>query len=141
MRAPLALRIAVASVVALVAFFGGRALHSQTSTESAFDFNSPAYQGAPAVAGFSKGGFSGFGEISGFEGRTVVAGKIVSADAAAIVVESAAGVRSTVRLEGAEPLQIIRPGSRADLGITMSVAIITAQDSDEAAAILVLPQY
>jgi hypothetical protein len=67
----------------------------------------------------------------------VVAGKIVSASPSAVVVESVAGVRSTVRLEGFKPLQVIRPGSRNMLSSGRSVAVLTSADSDEAEAVLI----
>jgi hypothetical protein len=132
--------LAAAVIVALGGFFAGRALHSETGNAGAYDADAPSFEPAPAIAGFSPGGFSGFGEVPGFEGTTVLAGRIISADATSIVMESTAGVRSTVRLQGDKVLQVIRPADHSELRAGSTVVVRMVDGGEEAASVLIVAE-
>jgi hypothetical protein len=129
--------LGVAALIAVAGFFAGRSLHSQSTTASAFELNTDAYQASSTIAGLSKAGFSGFTE-GGAEGRTVVAGRVVAVTSDSITLEGQGGQRSTLRLAGggtpgrleASTLESIRPG--------VTVLVRRTPGSDEAAAFLVI---
>ncbi|MPZ50147.1 MAG: hypothetical protein GEU75_12770 [Dehalococcoidia bacterium] len=139
MKASSAAWLVSAAVLGIVGFFAGQALAKEPASGYAFATDAPGYTAAETTARFSKGGFSGFGEVAGFEGRTVLGGRIVAIESGSIVLESAAGVRSTVPL-GNSTLGVIRPGGRGDLRIGVTVVVRTEPGSETtAAAVLVLP--
>jgi hypothetical protein len=131
--------LAAGLVVAVAAFFGGRALHGDGSSAGAFDFDAPAYGSVKSIAGLSRGGFSGFGDTPGLDGRTVIAGRIVSAAADSITVESSQGVRSTLRISSAAPLRRLDTSGREALrpGVTV---VVRRSDSGEPAAVLIVAE-
>jgi hypothetical protein len=135
-----ALLAGVAVVVAAASFLGGRALGSGDSERGVTaNLDSPSFAPAPGVAGTSRGGFSGFGEVAGMEGHTVVSGRIVSVSPAAIVVESPDGVRATLNLRAEDGLRRIEGAARDQLRPGMSV-VVRPGEGDAAAAILIVAQ-
>ena len=138
MKARTLLWLFAAAVVAAAGFFGGRGLHPGAERATGFDLQAAAYESPRQVAGFSRGGFSGFGELPGFYGRTVVAGRIVSAGATAIVIESAAGVRSTISITSGPSLRRIEAAGRDSLRPGASVVVRRQPASDTAVAVLVI---
>jgi len=133
---------ALAAVAALLlvggGFLAGRALNTGDGTGFAFDSASPAYRSAAAPAVLSKGGFSGFGETDGLEGTTILSGRVVSAGAEAIVIESEDGAQATIRLAGSASMTQIEASSADALRPGAIVVIRHQPGSDEALAVLVL---
>jgi hypothetical protein len=134
----LALWFAAAAVLAAFGFLTGRALHPGAEAHHEFETDTAPYTPAEAVAGFSKGGFTGFGEITGFEGRTVLGGRIVAADPSAVTLETRGGVQTSMRLAGPPPLQVLQASDRGALRPGVTLAVIVTDGSDEAVSVLVL---
>ena len=137
-RPQTALLGASAAVIAVLAFFAGRALHPETADSYVFDSGAAPYTSSNSPAGFSQGGFSGFGEVPAFDGRTVIGGIIDSVSAEAIQLDTRAGkqVLRTIgqsppifRLEAADTGRL-RPGS--------TVVARQATSGGETVAVLVL---
>ena len=122
----------------LVAFFAGHQLRPEPATAKAFDQDGPAYEVAKEAAGVSKGGFSGFGESPGPDGRTVVAGRVVSVNGDTVTVDSPSGQKSTIRLTGNGPLRRLEASSREALRPGMSVLV--RRDGNQAEAVLVVSE-
>lgn len=132
--------LVAALAVAVVGFFAGRGLHSDGEEVSAFDFDAPAYGATKSIAGVTHGGFTGFGETPGLEGRTVVAGRVVAASADSLTVESQQGVRSTLRLSGGASLRRIEAAGREALRPGVTVVVRREAGSDEVAALLIVAE-
>lgn len=129
---------AIAAVaVAVLAFFAGRELRPERGEASAFDLEAPAYEVAKAAAGFSKAGFTGFGEAPGAEGRTVVSGRIVAVGPDSITIESAGGQRSAVRLAGQASLRRVEAAGRDALRPGVTVLLRQTGGADAAAVLIV----
>jgi hypothetical protein len=128
----------VGVIVGVLGFVGGRALHTDPPAGAAFDYDAAAYEAAEPVAGFSKGGFSGFGELPGFEGRTVLGGRIVAIEGTTIAVESEAGVRSRVRVNDGALLRSLLPAGRDALRPGATLVVRRSDDAQTAEAILVV---
>jgi hypothetical protein len=139
MTRAMAVWLLAGAVVAVVAFLGGRALHTDGKGSATFDLSSAAYEATGSVAGLSKGGFSGFTEAGG-DGRTVIAGRVVSVSSDSITLEGSGGERSTVRLSGAGPLRRLEPAGREALRPGVTVIVRREPAGDVAEAVLVVSE-
>jgi hypothetical protein len=129
---------AIIVVAAAATFLAGRSLRSTSETVSAFDLDASPYTEVDSAAGFSKGGFTGFGEAAGLDGRTTISGRISRFSDNELVLETAAGA-STVRLTGDQVLRQMEPSSLSALKPGATVAVrLTAPGSDQAKAVLLL---
>jgi hypothetical protein len=138
-RGSLPVIVAAALVVAVAAFFAGRALHQpSTQPSTVTDLSGPAFQPSRAVAGLSKGGFSGFSESPAPDGRTIIAGRVVEAGASGVTLESVDGVRSTLRLTTQDLLRRIEPTTAQALQPGAQV-LVRIDAAGNAAAVLLLP--
>jgi hypothetical protein len=125
-------------LVAVASFVLGRSLKSSDNTVTV-ELDAPAYEAAKGIAGLSEGGFTGFGEVPGLAGQTVLAGRIVSLAPTSITIESAAGVRSTIQVSSESALRRIETTGREAL--TPGTTVVVRRDSaGEAKAVLVLAQ-
>jgi len=122
--------------VAIVAFLVGRELRPRSSEASAFDLKAPAYESGKPAAGYSKAGFTGFGETSGPDGRTVFTGRVVAIDAGSMTVD-AGGQRPTVRISSGTSVKRIEPAALSSLRPGASVLVRLTDNQDEAAGILI----
>jgi hypothetical protein len=125
------------AVLAVAAFFSGRALHPEASSASAFDLDADAYQASSAIAGLSKAGFSGFTE-GGAEGRTVISGRVISVAPDSITVEGRGGERSTLRLSGQGQPRRLAAASKDAIRPGVTVIVKREPGSDIAKAVLVI---
>jgi hypothetical protein len=135
--------VATAAAVLLLAagFIAGRGVRDDDEKSYAPDLTSPSYEPAPPVAGFSRGGFTGFGEVQGFEGRTILGGRIVAVNGASVTVETPGGTQATVRLDPARaPVLLMEGTTRAGLQPGMNVDVIRGEDGRESLSVLVLLQ-
>jgi len=126
-------------LVALLAFVLGRSLRPEASAAvSAFDVDAAPYAAVGTAAGLTMGGFSGFSERGGLDGRTTIAGRVLSIGADQVVIDTAAGP-SALRLSGDRPLRQVAASSAAAIRSGVTVAVrLSEPGGSEAAAILVL---
>ncbi len=138
-QARLAGWLAAAAAVALLGFVAGRALRSESgATAAAFDLDADAYAAAAIAPGLTKGGFSGFADVAGLDGRTTVAGRVDSITGEEVVLQTATG-RATLRLSGDGPLRQGEASSAAALRPGSTVAVRLAGPAGDAAlAVLIL---
>ena len=129
--------LTAAGILALAAFFMGRALHPGASSASAFDLDTGAYEASGAIAGLSKAGFSGFTE-GGAEGRTVISGRVISVTPDSITVEGQGGQRSTLRLSGQGQPRRLEPAAKDAIRAGVTVIVRREAGSDVAKAVLVI---
>jgi hypothetical protein len=122
--------------VAGIAFVAGRELRPASSEVSAFDLNAPVYETGKLAVGYSKAGFTGFGETPGPDGRTVLTGRVVAIDERSITVE-AGGQRSTVRVSAETSVKRIEAAAASSLRPGASVLIRLSAGRDEATGILI----
>jgi hypothetical protein len=124
------------AAAAVLAFAIGRALHPPAESAFAYDTSAPAYGTPASVAATSDGGFTGFGGSGPFEGATIVSGRVTGTTADTISIESAGGIRSTLRSGAGSPLRRIEaaPASALQPG----VSVIVRRDGDDAVAVLVV---
>ena len=130
---------AVAVAVGVATFLAGRGIApDETAQRSAYDLSGPAYAAAEASAGRSRGGFTGFAEVHGPEGRTVLAGVVRAVAGGEVRLETEAGParinltdeRSLRRIETIDA-GLIRPGA--------SVLVVLSPDGEEVTGLLLLP--
>jgi hypothetical protein len=131
--------LGAALVVAVAAFFGGRGLRPEERASFVFDTDQPAYDQAAAVAALSEGGFSGFGEVPGLEGGTVLAGEVTNISADTLTLKPATGAEMTLRVSSGSPVRLIEPSTRAALRPGVTVVVRTEGDSAEAVLIVAEP--
>jgi hypothetical protein len=131
---------ALAIVVAMLAFVGGRELKPDEDPYYVFQTDAAAYDEVGAIAAVSKGGFTGFGDLEGGDNRTVVAGRIVEITPSSLVLESANGSRTTLRLGQQPKLARLLPADRDLLRPGATVQVRKGGSDDEAAAVLVIAQ-
>jgi hypothetical protein len=131
---------AVAIVVAMLAFLGGRELKPDEEPYYVFETDAAAYDEGGAIAAVSKGGFTGFGDVEGGDNRTVVAGRVVEVTPPSLVLESPNGSRTTLRLGQQPKLARLLPAGRDLLRPGATVQVRKGNTGDEAAAVLVLAQ-
>jgi len=134
-RPAVAAWIAVAFGLAIGAFSLGRSFGAEEAPIVSYDFTAPAYEAAASIAGRSRGGFTGFAEVAGLDGRTVIAGRVAGLSTSALVLDTAVGQRS-LRLTGDRALRRIEPWRGAEPGST--VALLLTPNGNEVAAVLVL---
>jgi hypothetical protein len=139
MKLRLVLLVLLGVVVAAAAFAGGRSLHSPSQASGRPAAEGVVFTPAKPIAGTSRGGFSGFGEVSGLEGKTVLAGRVVALNPGSITVETAAGVRTSVQLAGEGSLRRIESVGREALRPGATIVVRRGPGS-EVAAILVLAE-
>lgn len=131
--------VAIAVLVGAIAFVGGRSLRPQEPGDFAFDYGAASYDAPASAAGVSLGGFSGFGATADQNGYVVVSGKAVEVSPAALVLETAWGARTTVRLTSAPNLQRIDAAAAGDFKAGDKVLVRVAADGETAEAVLKLP--
>ncbi len=129
--------VATAGILVVAAFFVGRALHPEESTAAAFDLTADAYQASTSISGLSKAGFSGFTE-GGSDGRTVIAGRVVSVTPDSITLEGQGGQRSTMRLSGQGSPTRLESSTRDALKPGVTVIVRREPGSDLATAVLIV---
>jgi hypothetical protein len=117
-----------AAVVALAGFFAGQALRSNGNAGYAFTTEAAAYVGIGSPTGLSQSGFSGFADSGGLEGRTVLAGSVVSVSGSSLTIETASGGQSTIRLTGDQRLRRLDAGGRDLLRPGTTVALRRGAD-------------
>lgn len=130
--------LTIGVMLAVAGFFAGRELRNDNGSAAAYDFKAPAYAPSDPIAGFSRGGFTGFGETPGLDGKTIIAGRVIELTGDSFTLESAAGVRSTVRLADEAPLRRIEAATAAALRPGANVIVRKQPGKDEAAAVLVV---
>jgi hypothetical protein len=131
---------ALAIVIAVLAFVGGREIKPDEDPYYVFETDAAAYEEVGAIAAVSQGGFTGFGDLEGGDNRTVVAGRVVEVTPTSLVLESPNGSRTTLRL-GPEPtLSRLLPAARDLLRPGVTVQVRKSATDDEAAAVLVIAQ-
>jgi hypothetical protein len=138
MRRELALWIAAAAVIGLAGFLGGRALKGGGPESFEFATSSPAYDSADILAGLSRAGFSGFDDVGGLAGSTLVSGKVTGLSASQISLQTASGA-ATIRLTGQEKLRILQP-HQGSIAVGSTAVVLTDADAQKATAILLLLQ-
>ena len=136
---PAFLWLAVALGVAAAAFLGGRSLRPANEPPFAFDLTAPAYQAATEIAGRSKGGFTGFAEVSGPEGRTIIAGRVRAIAADELLLETVSGP-ATVRLVSDQLLRRIETIDAGKLRPGVTVLALTGAGGEEVTAVLLLDE-
>lgn len=132
--------IGVAAVIAVAAFFTGRELRPDTGASFDYNLAAPPFVAASPAAGLSKGGFSGFGETLGLDGKTVLSGKVTSVTSESLTLETPAGSSSTIKVTGAGPLRRIEASSVAALRPGVTVVIRMVPGSKEGAAVLIVAE-
>jgi hypothetical protein len=129
------------AVTAVAAFFGGRALHSLDAAQrvgaNAYDLSAPSYQPSGSIAGFTKGGFTGFSDVAGLEGQTVVAGRVTAVLGDSITIATPAG-DSTIRITGDQRLRRIAPSSASQLSPGSIVVALKRPGTNETTALLLI---
>lgn len=133
------LLLLLAVAVAAAAFFAGRALRTPDGVLLASP-EAAAFQPAPAIAGLSHGGFSGFGEVPGLAGQTVLSGRVTAIAPGAITVETPAGTTSSITLTGTRSLRRIEAGGVEALRPGVTVVVRLGGDGRMAEALLVLAE-
>jgi hypothetical protein len=131
---------ALAIVVAVLAFVGGRELKPDEDPYYVFETDAAAYSDVGAIAAVSKGGFTGFGDLEGGDNRTVVAGRVVEVTPTSLVLESPNGSRTDLRLGPQPKLARLLPAGRDLLRPGAAVQVRKGDAADEAAAVLVVAQ-
>jgi hypothetical protein len=130
--------LALVPVIAIGAFFGGRALRPDAVASYGYDLDTPAYKAALATAATSKGGFSGFGAEGTIDGETLVSGRIAAINADTLTIETERGEAIPIRITGAGPLRRIEAASMSALRPGMTVVARTGSDGGEVAALLII---
>ena len=125
-------------IIVVAGFFAGRALHPDPSSGFAFATDSPAYEATSPDPALTKGGFSGFGEITGLPGLTLLSGKVASVSAQEVVIEAADGTKSSVRLANPGAVRRFEAASQSALVSGATVVLRHAEDGDEVEAVLVV---
>jgi hypothetical protein len=131
---------ALAIVVAVLAFLGGRELKPDEDPYYVFETDAAAYSEAAAIAAVSRGGFTGFGDLEGGDNRTVVAGRVVEVTPTSLVLESVNGSRTDLRLGQQPKLSRLLPAGRDLLRPGAAVQVRKGDTDDDAAAVLVIAQ-
>lgn len=122
-----------AVVVIALGFFAGRSLRPESGAAYSFDAKAPALEAA-ASAATSKAGFTGFAE--GADARTVISGRVVSANDSAILLQRPDGTTTTVRVTPQSPLRRLGASDRS--GIRTGAQVLVRREGDDAVAVLVL---
>jgi hypothetical protein len=130
--------LAAAIVIALGAFLVGRGLRSEPASVAALDLDAPSYTAPDQGAGRSRGGFTGFADAGGLDGRTVLTGRVSRVTSTELVIETATGT-SNVRLTSAQSLRRIEAGTAASIRAGATVAVVR-NASDEVVGVLVLSE-
>ena len=130
----------VALVAGVAGFLGGRALLPQEAAAHVFAAETPAYVGAPSAVGVSLGGFSGFGETSHLEGKTVLTGRVLNVGSDGVAIETPWGTASIIVLRGDRPLRLIEAASLDDLQAGTTVVAQTGPGGSEAEGVLIVAQ-
>jgi hypothetical protein len=124
--------LAAALVVAL-GFFAGRSLRPQSGAAYSFDAAAPALQPATPAA-TSKGGFTGFSE--GSDARTVISGRVISANDTSITLQQADGTTTALRVTAQSPMRRLEASDRSSL--RSGTQVLVRRAGDDATAVLVL---
>jgi hypothetical protein len=130
-----------AVVLAVAAFIAGGAFKPEEPQHYLFDVEAPAYQtDLGAIAARSQAGFTGFGELTGGDDRTVVGGRVVEVSATSLTLETQQGSRTTLRLGATSRLARLDSGTRALIRPGATVIVKRGEQADEAEAVLVVSQ-
>ena len=128
--------LALAPIVAILAFLAGRELRPDTAESFDYDLTAPGYQAAVPAPGLSKGGFTGF-DGAALDGETVVSGRVTAVSPESLIVQTESAA-VPIRLSGDRPLRRIGAATLSDVRPGMTVVVRTTPDQDEAAAILIV---
>lgn len=130
-----------AVAIAIVAFVVGGALKPEEPPHYLFDVDAAAYQAdIEAIAATSKGGFTGFGELTGGNDRTVLGGRVVEVGPTSLTLETQQGSRTTLRLGPNSRLARLETGARTAIRPGATVILKRGEQPDEAVAVLVVAQ-
>jgi len=124
--------------VAVAAFFAGSRLKPKEELHFVYDTEAVAFAEVAPIAATSRGGFTGLEGMGPGSTRAVIAGRVVELAPGRIVLESADGVRTSVRFGPQPKLWRLEPGDRSLLVAGATVAVRKGEADDEAAAVLVL---
>ena len=128
----------VAIVIGAATFFVGRELGAgEQVVASAYDLDRPTYEAVEVKAGRSRGGFTGFREVYGPEGRTVLAGAVTAVGAGELVLETASGPVS-VRLDSDRSLSGIESSDIDAMVLGATVLALISPDGEAAVALLLI---
>lgn len=130
--------VAGAIVLAVAGFLAGSALRSDPTPGYAFEDDSSAYEVRTPDPALTRGGFTGFGEVTGLPGFTLLSGKVASITASEVVIEATDGTKSAVRLANPGIVSRFEAASRDALVNGATVVLRHAEGSDEVEAILIV---
>jgi hypothetical protein len=130
----------LAIAVAAIAFFAGQSLRPEDEPElAAADLTALPYTAPAPAFGRSLGGFTGFGEQSDGQGRTVLSGRVTTVGPDAIGLDTPAGP-TTVSLAGERALRRLEAISRNAIGDGATVLALISPGSGEVTALLLLEE-
>jgi hypothetical protein len=122
--------------IVVIGFAAGWLIRGSGAAGFAFDTSAQAYEAADLPGGHSKAGFTGFDDVGGLAGATIISGRVTAVDANSITVATATG-QSTIRLTGQDRLRLLQPLSGAIAPGTTVVAT-RKPGSDDIAAVLAI---
>ena len=133
--------LAVAVAVSVIAFVVGQSLRQdQAATIYGYELDAATYDAARPLAATSRGGFTGFGDIPGFEGATIFGGRVVEITPASLTIESTSGARTSFRLAQTPMTSRLDTSSPSSIRPGMTVVLRQTPGSDTVSSVLIVAE-